>query len=126
MTSPPPPQGGIAAPPARGDTKRALVDTKEQWESEEASEDVLNNLLRVKKLSQRVSSIESENTSFFKYYIITFLSLGDGLPSMVDVGDDNASVLSESSDLQRARKMYADLQAMSMESNASQEVPIVK
>ena len=125
MTSPPPPQGGIAAPPARGDTKRALVDTKEQWESEEASEDVLNNLLRVKKLSQRVSSIESENTSFFKYYIITFLSLGDGLPSMVDVGDDNASVLSESSDLQRARKMYADLQAMSMESNASQEVSIV-
>ena len=41
---------------------------------------------------------------------------------MVDVGDDNASVLSESSDLQRARKMYADLQAMSMDSNASQEV----
>ena len=49
--------------------------------------------------------------------------LGDGLPSMVDVGDDNLSVMSESSDLQRARKMYADLQAMSMESNTSQEVP---
>ena len=43
---------------------------------------------------------------------------GDGLPSMVDVGDDNLSVISESSDLQRARKMYADLQAMSMESAA--------
>lgn len=42
---------------------------------------------------------------------------------MVDVGDDNLSVISESSDLQRARKMYADLQAMSMESNTSQEVP---
>jgi len=89
--------------PARGETKR-LLDTKEQWESEEASEDVINNLLRVKKLSQRVSSIES-----------------DGLPSMVDVGDDNVSVMSESSDLQRARKMYADLQAMSMESTGSQE-----
>lgn len=87
--------------------KRGLVATKEQWESEEASEDVLNNLLRVKKLSQRVSSIES-----------------DGLPSMVDVGDDDVSVLSESSDLQRARKMYADLQAMSMESAGSQEVYI--
>ena len=37
---------------------RGLEVTK-QWESEEASEDVLNNLLRVKKLSQRVSSIES-------------------------------------------------------------------
>ena len=84
--------------------KRGLAATKEQWESEEASEDVLNNLLRVKKLSQRVSSVES-----------------DGLPSMVDV-DDNLSVLSESSDLQRARKMYADLQAMSMESTGSQEV----
>ena len=44
------------------------------------------------------------------------------MPSMVDVGDDNISVMSESSDLQRARKMYADLQAMSMESNTSQEV----
>ena len=43
---------------------------------------------------------------------------------MVDVADDNLSVISESSDLQRARKMYADLQAMSMESNTSQEVPI--
>merc|ERR1719367_236589 len=90
----------VASPPPT----RGLEVTKEQWESEEASEDVLNNLLRVKKLSQRVSSIES-----------------DGLPSMVDVGDDDVSVLSESSDLQRARKMYADLQAMSMESNTSQE-----
>merc|ERR1740137_209203 len=78
-----------------------LAATKGAWESEEATEDVLNNLLRVKKLSQRVSSIES-----------------DGLPSMasIDVGDDDLSMMSESSDLQRARKMYADLQAMSMES----------
>ena len=83
-----------------------MVQTKEQWHSEEASEDVLDNLLRVKKLSRRVSSIES-----------------DGLPSMasLDVADDNLSVVSESSDLQRARKMYADLQAMSLESAASQE-----
>ena len=93
----------VASPPPP-----TLAATKGEWESEEASEDVLNNLLQVKKLSQRVSSIES-----------------DGLPSMasVDVADDNISVLSESSDLQRARKMYADLQAMSMESAAgSQEV----
>merc|ERR1712106_389965 len=85
----------VASPPP------TLAATKGQWESEEATEDVLNNLLRVKKLSQRVSSIES-----------------DGLPSMasVDVGDDDLSLMSESSDLQRARKMYADLQAMSMES----------
>ena len=41
----------------------------------------------------------------------------------IDVGDDNLSLMSESSDLQRARKMYEDLQAMSMESAAgSQEV----
>jgi hypothetical protein len=41
----------------------------------------------------------------------------------IDVGDDNLSLMSESSDLQRARKMYADLQAMSMDSAAgSQEV----
>ena len=44
----------------------------------------------------------------------------------IDVGDDELSLRSESSDLQRARKMYADLQAMSMESGAgSQEVIIV-
>ena len=97
-TSPPP----VSSKPTRG-----LEVTKEQWESEEASEDVLNNLLRVKKLSQRVSSIDG---------------MSDGMPSMVDVGEDNLSVISESSDLQRARKMYADLQAMSMESNTSQEV----
>ena len=36
-----------------------LAATKGEWVSEEATEDVLNNLLRVKKLSQRVSSIES-------------------------------------------------------------------
>ena len=41
----------------------------------------------------------------------------------VDVGDDDLSMMSESSDLQRARKMYADLQALSMGSTAgSQEV----
>ena len=44
---------------------------------------------------------------------------------MVDVGDDNVSVMSESSDLQRARKMYADLQAMSMESTGSQDVSLL-
>merc|ERR1712002_624742 len=83
-----------------------LANTKGEWVSEEATEDVLNNLLRVKKLSQRVSSIES-----------------DGLPSMasIDVGDDEISLMSESSDLQRARKMYADLQAMSMESAAGSQ-----
>merc|ERR1712106_103055 len=90
----------VASPPP------SLAATKGEWVSEEATEDVLNNLLRVKKLSQRVSSIES-----------------DGLPSMasIDVGDDDLSLMSESSDLQRARKMYADLQAMSMESATSQE-----
>ena len=64
---------------------------------------MLHNLLRVKKLSGRVSSVES-----------------DGLPSMASV--DNLSMVSESSDLQRARKMYAELQAMSVESNTSNEV----
>ena len=59
-----------------------------------------------------------------KLYIFT--PLGDGLPSMasIDVGDDDLSLMSESSDLQRARKMYADLQAMSMESATSQEVTL--
>jgi len=90
----------VASPPP------TLANTKGEWVSEEATEDVLNNLLRVKKLSQRVSSIES-----------------DGLPSMasIDVGDDELSLRSESSDLQRARKMYADLQAMSMESAAGSQ-----
>jgi len=90
----------VASPPP------TLAATKGEWASEEATEDVLNNLLRVKKLSQRVSSIES-----------------DGLPSMasIDVGDDDISLMSESSDLQRARKMYADLQAMSMESGAGSQ-----
>ena len=64
---------------------------------------MINNLLRVKKLSQRVSSVDS-----------------DGLPSMASVdAEDNmslTSLVSESSDLQRARKMYAELQAMSLES----------
>ena len=63
---------------------------------------MLHSLLRVKKLSGRVSSVES-----------------DGLPSMASV--DNLSMASESSDLQRARKMYAELQAMSVESNPSNE-----
>ena len=31
-----------------------------EWESNEASEDVFKDLLRVKKLSQRVSSVESK------------------------------------------------------------------
>lgn len=51
-------------PPASAKPTRGLALTKEAWESEEASEDVLNNLLRVKKLSQRVSSIESRNIIF--------------------------------------------------------------
>ena len=99
MTSP-------TAQPKRG---AGLAATKTEWESEEATEDVINNLLRVKKLSQRVSSVDS-----------------DGLPSMASVDvEDNMSVMSESSDLQRARKMYAELQAMSLESSAgSTEVNI--
>ena len=95
-----------ASQPKRG---QGLASTKAEWESEEASEDVINNLLRVKKLSQRVSSVES-----------------DGLPSMASVDvEDNMSLISESSDLQRARKMYAELQAMSLESaSGSTEVNI--
>ena len=103
-----------------------LAATKGAWESEEATEDVLNNLLRVKKLSQRVSSIESMIIKTFKISKNKIIELpGDGLPSMasIDVGDDDLSMMSESSDLQRARKMYADLQAMSMESaGGSREV----
>ena len=34
-----------------------------EWESNEASEDVFKDLLRVKKLSQRVSSVESKSKS---------------------------------------------------------------
>ena len=34
-----------------------------EWESNEASEDVFKDLLRVKKLSQRVSSVESKLTT---------------------------------------------------------------
>ena len=37
-----------------------------EWESNEASEDVFKDLLRVKKLSQRVSSVESETVSSFR------------------------------------------------------------
>jgi len=89
-----------AVAPVRSPAKKpSLAATKGEWESNEASEDVFKDLLRVKKLSQRVSSVES-----------------DGLPSMASLTDDNGSVMSESSDLQRARKMYAELQAMSLES----------
>ena len=93
----------VTSPTAQPKRGAGLAATKTEWESEEASEDVINNLLRVKKLSQRVSSVDS-----------------DGLPSMasVDVEDNMSltSLVSESSDLQRARKMYAELQAMSLES----------
>jgi hypothetical protein len=43
---------------------------------------------------------------------------------LADLGDlgEEASSLSESSDLQKARKLYAELQAMSMESTGSFEV----
>ena len=37
-------------------------DHQGEWESNEASEDVFKDLLRVKKLSQRVSSVESKPT----------------------------------------------------------------
>ena len=93
----------VTSPTAQPKRGAGLAATKAEWESEEATEDVINNLLRVKKLSQRVSSVDS-----------------DGLPSMasVDVEDNMSltSLVSESSDLQRARKMYAELQAMSLES----------
>jgi len=86
-----------------------LATTKQSWASTESNEDVLRegsailkDLLTVKKLSRRVSSIES-----------------DGLPSMASVDIDDAD--SESSDLQKARKLYAELQAMSMESTGSTE-----
>ena len=70
-----------------------------EWESTEASEDVFKDLLRVKKLSQRVSSVESK-TRLLEEDHLTSLTLGDGMPSMASVTDDNASILSESSDLQ--------------------------
>jgi len=69
--------------PVRSQPTPNLAATKGEWESGDASEDVFKDLLRVKKLSQRVSSVES-----------------DGLPSMASVTDDNTSILSESSDLQ--------------------------
>ena len=65
LTSPPP----ASAKPTRG-----LALTKEAWESEEASEDVLNNLLRVKKLSQRVSSIESKKNIKKQGQRLTFMT----------------------------------------------------
>ena len=56
------------------------------------------------------------------FIIIPFIFLGDGLPSMASVDIDDAD--SESSDLQKARKLYAELQAMSMESTGSTEVTV--
>ena len=44
----------------------------------------------------------------------------------IDVGEDDISLMFESNDLQRARKMYADLQAMSMESGAGWQEVILK
>ena len=75
-----------------------------EWESTEASEDVFKDLLRVKKLSQRVSSVESMWLALCRHLALhtTYLTRdpGDGMPSMASVTDDNMSVLSESSDLQ--------------------------
>ena len=104
----------VTSPTSQPKRGAGLAATKTEWESEEATEDVINNLLRVKKLSQRVSSVDS-----------------DGMPSMasVDVEDNMSltSLVSESSDLQRARKMYAELQAMSLESaSGSTEVSSVR
>ena len=44
-----------------------------EWESNEASEDVFKDLLRVKKLSQRVSSVESETVFSFRLMLKLFL-----------------------------------------------------
>lgn len=89
--------------------KTDLKTIKRAWDSEESSEDVLKDLLRVKKLSQRVDSTES-----------------DGMPSMTSIGDEamGSQVLSESSDLQRARKLYAELQMMSNDSAETIDVSI--
>ena len=46
-----------------------------EWESNEASEDVFKDLLRVKKLSQRVSSVESETVFSFRLMLKLFLLL---------------------------------------------------
>ena len=46
-----------------------------EWESNEASEDVFKDLLRVKKLSQRVSSVESETVFSFRLMLKFFLLL---------------------------------------------------
>ena len=46
-----------------------------EWESNEASEDVFKDLLRVKKLSQRVSSVESETVFSFRLVLKLFLLL---------------------------------------------------
>jgi len=89
-------------------SKANLAATKQSWASNDSTEEMIRDgsemikdLLRVKKLARRVSSVES-----------------DGLPSMASVDVDEVS---ESSDLQKARQLYAELQAMSMESNASTE-----
>ena len=44
-----------------------------EWESNEASEDVFKDLLRVKKLSQRVSSVESKPTHHHWRHLMSFL-----------------------------------------------------
>ena len=71
-----------------------------EWESNEASDDVFKDLLRVKKLSQRVSSVESMLPAVLTLPTYLTCDPGDGMPSMASVTDDNMSVLSESSDLQ--------------------------
>jgi len=89
----------------------SLSITKEAWASNESTEEalregseMLKDLLRVKKLSRRISSVES-----------------DGLPSMASVDIEDPT--SESSDLQKARRLYAELTAksMSIDSRESQE-----
>jgi hypothetical protein len=49
--------------PVRSPPKPSLAATKGEWESNEASEDVFKDLLRVKKLSQRVSSVGIDDTN---------------------------------------------------------------
>ena len=75
---------------------------------------------------QTIRDIPSDYISFLQSITALLtaysLCLGDGLPSIasVDLAEDIS--FSESSDLQKARKLYAELQAMSMESTGSTEV----
>ena len=46
--------------------------------------------------------------------VFKFVLPGDGLPSMTSI--DGTDDISESSDLQKARKLYAELQMMSTDS----------